>query len=237
MPSWVMRKLKNKIFGKHLNEAYSQEGEDLILKRVLASKGRRGFFVDIGAHHPQRFSNTYIFYKKGWRGINVDAMPGSMEAFNELRPEDTNLEMGVSKQQAELTFYIFNDPALNGFSEVQARKIHDDPGNKFEIVREAKVSTMPLADLLDKHLPEGTAIDFMNVDVEGLDMEVLQSNNWDKYKPGIVAVESGCLTLDGLADDEVANYLSGKGYTPFAKTFKTVLYADAEFKEKLCQGG
>ena len=73
------------------NICYSQNGEDLILNRFLENK-KNGFYIDIGAHHPIRFSNTYLFYKKGWRGINIDAMPGSMDLFNKIRSRDINIE-------------------------------------------------------------------------------------------------------------------------------------------------
>jgi hypothetical protein len=93
---------------------FSQEGEDGLLERVCAGK-LNGFYVDIGAHHPQRFSNTYVFYLKGWRGINVDPMPGSKQRFDILRDRDTNLEVGVSDVREELIYYSFKEPALNTF--------------------------------------------------------------------------------------------------------------------------
>ena len=68
---------------KYRSFTFSQEGEDLLINRILNNKSE-GFFIDIGAHHPIRFSNTYFFYRKGWRGINVDAMPGSMKAFEQF---------------------------------------------------------------------------------------------------------------------------------------------------------
>src|SRR6186713_1276577 len=78
------------LFDKYYSISYSQEGEDLILKRFFSEKSG-GFYVDVGAHHPKRFSNTYMFYKEGWSGINIDAMPGSMKLFNKVRSKDINL--------------------------------------------------------------------------------------------------------------------------------------------------
>ncbi|MCP2732462.1 FkbM family methyltransferase, partial [Symplocastrum sp. BBK-W-15] len=96
------------------NLSYSQEGEDMIISRFFEGK-KQGFYVDVGAHHPQRFSNTYRFYLQGWRGINIDAMPGSMEIFNKIRANDINLEISISDCNQILTYYEFNEPALNGF--------------------------------------------------------------------------------------------------------------------------
>ncbi|MBP1652581.1 MAG: hypothetical protein H6Q26_2738, partial [Bacteroidetes bacterium] len=97
---------------RYLAPAYSSEGEDLILKRIFDNK-QNGTYVDVGAHHPFRVSNTYIFYKKRWKGINIDPNPGSKAMFDRYRPLDTNLEMGVSSTRQHLTYHIFNDPALN----------------------------------------------------------------------------------------------------------------------------
>src|SRR5436309_16100262 len=76
------------------NLAYSQEGEDLVLRRIFETQAK-GIYVDVGAHHPFRFSNTCLLHKRGWRGINIDAMPGSMTLFERFRPLDVNLELGV----------------------------------------------------------------------------------------------------------------------------------------------
>ncbi|MFA7355121.1 MAG: SAM-dependent methyltransferase, partial [Sulfurimonadaceae bacterium] len=83
--------VKNNYFDGYALKSYSQEGEDMILRRLFEQQPN-GFYVDVGAHHPKRFSNTYFFYKKGWRGINIDAMPNSMELFNKIRPRDINIE-------------------------------------------------------------------------------------------------------------------------------------------------
>ena len=80
---------------RYSNISYSLQGEDMVLKELFADKNQ-GFYVDVGAHHPFRFSNTYLFYKKGWRGINIDAMPRSMELFDKFRPRDINIECGVA---------------------------------------------------------------------------------------------------------------------------------------------
>jgi hypothetical protein len=86
------------------------------------NRGKKGFYVDVGAHHPLRFSNTYLFYKKGWRGINIDATPGSMKLFNKIRPEDTNIESPVSNTHRKMSYYIFDEPALNSFSSKLSKK-------------------------------------------------------------------------------------------------------------------
>ena len=117
-------KLKNQL-AYWFTKSFSQEGEDMILNRIYEHK-KDGFFVDIGAHHPMRFSNTYLFYNKGWRGINVDAAPGSMIDFKKHRPRDINLEIPVSDKSDELEYFMFNDGALNTLDKERANKIEEE---------------------------------------------------------------------------------------------------------------
>ena len=209
---------------RHGHLFYSQEGEDILLNRYFHWK-KNGFFIDVGAHHPQRFSNTYFFYKLGWRGINIDAMPGSMKPFQELRPEDINIEQPVSDEEAELTYHIFSDPALNGFSaELSAGR----NTKEFFLKEKIQLRTRRLDDILSEHVPSGTKIDFISVDVEGLDLQVLKSNDWNLYRPEFVLVE--CLktgTLSELEGNETAIYLKSLGYEPVSKLMNTVFFRGA----------
>ncbi|AFZ46692.1 hypothetical protein Cyast_0718 [Cyanobacterium stanieri PCC 7202] len=124
---------------KYHQLSFSQEGEDRILNRFF-ERQEKGFYVDVGAHHPQRFSNTYLFYLKGWRGINIDPLPGSMEKFNQLRSNDINLELAISNQNESLTYYQFNEPALNGFSEDLAKE-RDGLRGEYRIVGKTELNS------------------------------------------------------------------------------------------------
>jgi FkbM family methyltransferase len=201
--------------------SYSQEGEDLVLKRIFENR-TDGFYVDVGAHHPMRYSNTYIFYNKGWRGINIDAMPGSMELFRKIRPRDVNLEVPISDTRGVSTYYAFNEPALNGFS----KELSDcrNVSEKYRIIFQKDIETRTLAEILDAHLPKDQRIDFLSIDVEGLDFQVLQSNNWEKYKPVIVLVEIRGASLEEIIGSAITGFMKARGYAVFAKTFNTVFF-------------
>ena len=202
--------------------SYSQEGEDMVLRSFYeGQKNYKGFFVDVGAHHPSRFSNTNYFYKKGWRGINIEPTPGAIKAFNIFRKRDINLNIGISGVKDKLTFYCFNEPALNGFSkEISEER---NTSKKYKIIKEVEVETYPLADVLDKNLPANQQIDFLTIDVEGLDLQVLKSNNWDKHKPAYILVEDR-IEFDNLANSEVYTYLKKQGYQLVAKTLRTLFF-------------
>lgn len=204
--------------------SWSQEGEDLILARIFGDK-LEGFYVDVGAHHPKRFSNTYYFYRRGWRGINIDAMPGSMSAFNHKRPLDINIEIGVGSQPGKLNFYMFNEPALNGFARVLAES-RDQSDNPYKIIGTRSIDVRPLSQVLKEHLPSKRIIDFMNVDVEGLDLDVLRSNNWTIYRPMYLLAEILDSSLNDIENHVVTKFMTDVGYRVYAKCVHTVIFKD-----------
>jgi FkbM family methyltransferase len=216
------RRIRERWFDVYARKSYSAEGEDLLIDRFLEDRPL-GFYVDVGAHHPKRFSNTYRLYCKGWSGLNIDANPGSMTLFRQVRPRDLNIEAAVSSAARELTYYRFNEPALNTFSKSLAKERVNEICS---IIEQISIRTVPLWQLLDRHLPAGTSIDLMTVDVEGLDYEVLRSNDWGRYSPRYILVEcAGSETLDQVNSDPVAKFLFGHGYSIVAKTRNTVLFS------------
>jgi FkbM family methyltransferase len=198
----------------------------MIIKRFYEDYKISGhFYVDVGAHHPKRFSNTYRFYKKGWRGINIDATPGSMTLFKLWRRRDINLELGITAKHETLTFYIFNDPALNGFHQEisEARE-----GDRYYVVDKKEINTYPLKDVLEKHLPKNQLIDFMSIDVEGKDFEVIKSNDWQKFRPGLLLIEVLFNSYEQIQATESHQFLVSMNYSLYAKTVNTLFYKDNE---------
>jgi FkbM family methyltransferase len=206
--------------------SYSQEGEDLTLARIFNILNvKKGFFVDIGAHHPFRFSNTYYFYKRGWVGINIDACPGTMKLFQLLRPRDTTIECGVGSKEGVLTYYSFNEPALNTFSESEAQS---KVGSKYKVIDQLKIPVSTLKKILDERLPTGKKIDFMSVDVEGYDYEVICSNDWIRYRPTIIAVELLNCSIEDVRRNPTAAILLQQNYILLAKTYNTYFFSLAQ---------
>lgn len=210
-------------------KSYSQEGEDMILRRLFEGQ-ESGFYVDVGAHHPKRFSNTFFFYKKGWNGINIDAMPDSMKLFNKLRSRDINLELAVSDKKEVLTFFLFNEPALNGFSE-KLSKLRDGKGQYF-VENTREIETVTLKEVLDANLREDNQIDFLSIDVEGLDVAVLKSNDFHKYRPKVILIELLGKSLNDVIEHETTLWLKQFDYLCYAKTVNTVIYLTHEFYKK-----
>ena len=238
LPSFIINFINNLLNRTHaflmwdpyINYSYSQEGEDMVLKRIFDNQ-TNGFYIDIGAHHPKRFSNTYNFYLKGWKGINIDAMPKSMDLFNKIRPRDINLELGVGQKEEELYYHIFNEPALNSFSK-ELSETRDKAQDSYFIKDVIKVEVKPLNKILDTHLINNE-IDFLNVDVEGLDLDVLKSNDWSKYRPKFVLVEILSSNLHDIDKDPIFQLMKEKNYIIFSKQVNTVFFKDYFIKNLL----
>lgn len=194
---------------------YSQEGEELYLAAKFSGT-TSGFYVDVGAHHPYRFSNTYWAYKLGWNGINIEPNADSIGLFNRVRKRDINLCCGISSRGGVmLDYYKFDEPALNTFKpkEFQGLRIPK------EVV---KVPVYRLDEIFRKYKVD--YIDFISIDVEGYELEVLQSNDWERYIPQYVLVEQKGLSYHEIADTEIYQFLVNKGYECDWKSLRTVIY-------------
>jgi FkbM family methyltransferase len=192
---------------------FGQFGEDAVLQSLLGDKikaGEPGFYVDVGAFSPKVYSNTYWFYRRGWRGINIDPTPGSMRAFRLMRPRDVNLECAVSEAAGEVTFYQLGiHSVMNTLSRELAEERQRQDGCR---IIPRTVPCRPLANILGEHLPSRTEIDSLSIDVEGHDLAVLRSNDWRRWRPGIVIVEDHEFSFEARASSGVGQFLIEQGY-------------------------
>lgn len=216
-----LKRLKPHISEQWRRSSYSQEGEDLVLDRMLAGK-KNGFYVDVGSHHPFRFSNTYLFYRRGWSGICIDPLPGTTQLFAKHRPRDIVVEMGVSEVESQLIYYMFNEPALNTCDSARAKKL-DGLGN-YKVIDKINIKTEPLSKILERYIKSDTQIDILNVDVEGLDLQVLKSNDWGLFKPKYIIAECFDTDIAQILDDHVVRYLCKLNYTVHAITGRSIIF-------------
>lgn len=194
--------LKIQPFAHRLLQSHSQFNEDLLID-FLFNNQSKGFYVDVGANDPTFNSNTKRFYDRGWSGINVE--PG-LNPYNELckaRPRDLNLNLGVGLEAGTLTFYnIVSDPTLSSFDLEVAQRMATYFGL---VINPTPIDVKPLSEILDQHIFDKT-IDFMSVDAEGIDFDVIRSNDWKKYRPTLLLVEMN------NQSKEIMNYLSNQEY-------------------------
>lgn len=198
---------------------YSQEGEDILLERMIGSR-TKGFYIDVGAHHPYRYSNTCYFYKRGWSGINIEPNPELFRSFLKHRKRDINLNMGLNIKQQELKYYYFDDPAMNTFSPETADELI---AGQYKLLRTEMVPTTTLA-LALQHLSIPPVVDFINIDTEGFDYYIIQSNDWERVKPRFILIESKADSVQQVIDSELTMYLRSKNYEMISKLFNTIIY-------------
>ncbi|MFT3694670.1 MAG: FkbM family methyltransferase [Kofleriaceae bacterium] len=214
-----LRRLRDVLPGGQGRVSFSQEGEDLILARMFEERPT-GFYVDVGAHHPLRFSNTQLLYRRGWRGVNIDASPGSMAAFREHRPRDLNLELGITPVAGTHEFYVFDEPALNTFDSARVKELAATP---YKLVRTVPVKCMPLSEVLAEHHID--QIDLLTIDAEGYDFAILQTVAWEIARPRVVVTEQFSRDLEELVTTPLHGYMRERGYRLAAKTFNSLFYA------------
>jgi FkbM family methyltransferase len=144
-----------------------------------------------------------------------------MAAFRRVRSRDVNLEAAVAATKTELTFYLFNESALNTFD----RQLAMQRASRHRLIREVKITTVPLKKLLDEYLPTKAPIDVLTVDVEGFDYDVLRSNDWDRYRPEYIIAEClGAASIEEANAQTASRFLMDQGYTMIAKTMNSAIF-------------
>jgi len=201
--SFAVSELYARVWRYRVLHSFSQNGEDLTLDKLLGYK-KHGTYVDIGAYDPYRFSNTMRFYLRGWRGINIEPDAVRFKHFVSKRPRDINLNVGIANKKGSLTYFAMDPPTLSTFVRSQAREYVK---NGFLIREEKKILVLPLSLVLGKY-PTMRHIDFLSMDVEGFEMEVLKSNNWKRFRPKFLCIETA---VDGK--QEIDRFLRGVDYT------------------------
>ena len=167
---------------------FSQGKEEEILNDVFFNQ-KKGFYVDVGCYHPRRFSNTTTLYNRGWNGINIDANKKNLKLFNIFRKRDKNINALISEKSENLKFYYFDDSALNGvLSEIRVNSLID---LGYKAIKEENLVTKRLDDLLTFYEVPNNKINFLDIDVEGLDLQVLKSIDLNIYNVELILIEAG----------------------------------------------
>jgi FkbM family methyltransferase len=212
---------------------YSQCGEDAIVDFVFVALGiDKPSYLDIGAHHPTRLSNTYRFYRAGSRGVLVEPDPALHRVIKLRRRGDICLNVGVGTgSAAEADFYIMSVPTLNTFSREEADKVAGFGEARISSVR--KLPLVTIGDILDKHMPVGPR--FVSIDVEGMDFEILRTFDFSRYRPLVFCVETVSFTIENeeVKDRAIADLMLRNGYMEFADTHINTIFVDQKaWREK-----
>lgn len=204
--------------------SYSQIGEDIIIDFFLKNK-REGFYIDIGSYHPINLSNTYKFYKRGWSGINIEPNYNKFHLFKNQRTKDINLNIGIGPREERSPFFIFDADTLCTFSK-QSAENYKRLGHKILEIKE--VDLIPLKEVIAKYA-RNKNIDFLSVDTEGYDLEVLRTNDWNSYRPNIIIIETVEYSQEILGkklNDHYDKFMNDIGYKKIADTYINSIYID-----------
>lgn len=206
--------IRRKIY-KRYNISFSQGGGDDIQLNKLIKEKKPGVYVDIGCWHPVKSSNTYFFHLRGWKGICIDPNPELKKVYNFFRPNDTFINCAIGLKEEKMSYYQLKDnySAMNTLKHDYIQRHNLEKEIKYIV----DVPIYNLKNILDKNISEGDRLDFFDIDVEGFDLEVLKSNDWDKYRPKIILVESN-LSIKNDINSEIVNYLETVDYRLVAKS-------------------
>jgi FkbM family methyltransferase len=190
---------------------FSQYGEDVILHKLFGSKFSEGFYIDVGAHHPFRQSNTAYLWLMGWAGVNVDASKKAIEIFRRVRPNDVNVWSAVvdeetASRQKEITLYSNLELDLGATCDPSLAA-------QRKTTRSEVVPCMSLSEIIN-HYGErnGGSIDFLNIDIEGFDEKAVESLHFWKYLPRIICIEIYEKNIRRVLDTTACKTLESAGY-------------------------
>ena len=193
-------------------KSYSIFGEDLFIQNYFKNKAK-GFYVDVGCYHPLQGNNTHLLYKKGWSGINFDINHYSIKLFDFLRKRDLNIHSGISRKKRKLTMYYRKEINMLNTLDEKIAKIHFRNGYK---TKNIQVNTLNF--FISKKFKKLNKIDFINIDVEGYELDALKSLNFSTYKPQLICIEIHNIkkmydtNYKYLKSNDVYNYLINKKY-------------------------
>ena len=193
--------IKHKFFIK--KKSYAMDNEDSVVLEYFKDK-RNGFYVDVGCYHPIHRNNTYLLHKKNWNGINIDTSQLSIDLFDYMRPKDLNYNCAVSnKNEIIKLFYQKELSQLSTIEKDQAKKVFQ--GN----IREKNIQAFTLDEILSRDKYKNNKIDFLDVDVEGADLKVLEGLSFNKFQPELVCVE---IHKKKIKESDIYNFLTNKNY-------------------------
>jgi len=189
----VLNTFKKIYYEKYSKKSYSISNVDLIIDRMF-SKKNKGIYVDVGCNHPIKYNNTYLLYKKGWSGINIDLDKDSIDQFNNLRKRDTNIKTLITSlddEEKELYFY-HKRSAINTISKSLANK----RGNKHKEIK--KIKGTSLNSIIENSKYKDSKINLLSIDIENYEYEVLKNFNFEKNNIDVIVTEITDTTIDNL---------------------------------------
>jgi FkbM family methyltransferase len=212
--------------------SFAQCGEDLIIAYLFDALGTaRIRYLDVGAHHPSYLSNTYHLYRRGARGVCVEADASLLPAFRRERRGDTLVHAGVGVADGEAEFFIMSTPTLNTFSRAEAERVASYGAQRIERVERVRIRA--INGLIDEYF--GGAPELLSLDVEGIDLAILETLDFERRAPLVCCVETLSYTEDRSERklSEIIEFMIARGYMLYADTYvNSIFVRDAAWKAR-----
>ena len=193
-------------------KSYSMFGEDLVISKIFKNK-KKGIYVDVGCYHPIEGSNTYLLFKKGWNGINIDLNKTSIDLFDKARSGDINLNLAISNKSKKIKYYFRKKINMLNTINQNFAKNYFLKGFKTSYIQSQTLN------YILKKFKYSQKIDFLNLDIEGNEINALKSLNFKKYEPKVICVEihktSGRNRKSQIENNPLYKFLKKKGYKYF----------------------
>ena len=214
---------------------YSFSGVDIVLKKIFYQQ-EKGFYIDVGCQNPIKNNNTYLLYKKGWEGINIDLDKDNINLFNSARPKDSNFNKAISSdiKNVELYFYHKKSP-INTID----KKTSDFQKAKVTSIK--KINTDTLDNIILNSKYKNHTFDLLSIDVEGHELDVLKGFDLDKYSPKVIVVEYldlnvskleiKNLSIENVLNSEIYKYLISKNYILVNSVYCDLVFVNKSFRD------
>lgn len=216
--------------------SFAEHGEDIVIHRLLNWKPC-GTYLDVGAYDPLRMSLTARLANYGWSGINIDIDERVIDKFSKIRKNDINIAAAIGTSDQNVTFRQYQDPVINTVSAKQIMhldEIQRSDGLFTKVENESQVICRSLGDVLGDCDSLIQDIDFVNLDIEGVELEALKGFPWMKYQPSVFAIEIHKLNLHKVMDSSIVEYMVSQGYRLQSYVFHTCIFVKKDFDEEIC---
>ena len=211
--------IKKLYYERYTKKSYSISNVDLIIDRMF-SKVEKGVFIDLGCNHPIKFNNTYLLYKRGWRGINIDLDKESIDEFNKIRDKDYNVQSLISTNIGEEKeiYYYHSRSAINTLS----KELLEHRKTKKDSIKILKETTNTLENIIEKSPFKNQKINLLSIDIENHEYEALKNFNFSKFRIDVIVIEIHDLrqkkleiynqSLDFVVNSKIYKLLTNNSY-------------------------
>ena len=214
---------------------YSFSGVDVIIENIFRHKSN-GIYIDVGCQHPIKNNNTYLLFKKGWNGLNIDLDKDNIDLFNVARPNDQNINVAVSNKIVETDLYFYHKKSPINTIDKKTSDYQKAPISEIK-----KIKTNTLTNIIKNSKYKNSKIDLLSIDVEGHEREVLEGFDFSICRPDVIVIEYldlsskkievKNLNIDNLYKTEIYKFLTSKNYILANYIYSDLIFINKEFKD------